>query len=554
MQNQDIEFFFMPFSELELSRKAPVVAYVFEGQGDTEIDSKFPEIEHQRKMTDENISKNEDDASDTVLFFPIQRDDKMYLAGIVYIALSWKHKRKFDVDSINFYNTVKERSVVMVESLREMREEEAVILLPGPFHPRNLKSEKQKHQLLLFVQTLTESILYGNNTLDDFTVSPKPQVRRITFTYFGQYESNVNAFFQKAIGDGRIIGNALAYVRRLIELPPNKKYPSKFVECAVGKLIGETSAEDGSGKSVWKTVTGHNFSAQTRVSVICGLNALRNYGKHGFGLIAGVGQGSAHEPCLLKVHYRPHSRRQKPIKKISLIGKGVTFDTGGVDLKLTGAYNQMHYDMTGAATVLGAIRIAEEKNLSVEIVGLVPIVHNAIAPDALHPHDIITAFNGKNIEIINTDSEGRLIVADALAYSEEKIRPDCTITLATLCGMEDVTLDILKVLATNVSLEKRARIAEGHALEKIMLWPRLEYMNAIDDEYRDETNADLKNDISFGYHSAGLVFISDFLDWERPLNWVYIDLSAVFNKEALDYSAGPGFGLRFLWNFIKQFA
>ena len=558
MQNSDHtdiqfpEFYFMPFSDLELSDKVPVVAYAFEGQEDTAIDKEFPEIEHLRKV----IDKNEDNEADTVLFFPIQRKEKMYLAGIVYCALSWKKKRrKFDIDSINFYKVIKERSVVMTEYLRELCHEEAIILLPGQFHPKNIRNRKQKEQLLLFVQTLTESIIYGNSTLDDFKEKPLRRIKRVTFTYFGTYEQRVDNFFQKAIGDGYAVGSALAYTRRLIELPPNHKYPSEFIKQAAGFSPVDFFSKDDTGKSRWHLVRQHDFSRKTtKVSVVAGLDSLRNYGKHGFGLIAGVGQGSVHEPCLLKVHYKPSTRRKKPVKRVTLIGKGVTFDTGGVDLKLTGSYDKMHYDMAGAATILGAIKLAEEKNLPVEIIGLAPIVHNAIGPDAIHPHDILTSYSGKSVEIINTDSEGRLILADALAYSEKEICPDCTITVATLCNIEDITLDIIKVLSTSDALEKKVRLAEDLAMEKVILWPNLEYLNALDDEYVNGTDADLMNEISFGYHSSGIVFIADFLDWEKPLNWIYVDISAVFHEDAPDYCAGPGFGLRLMWNILKQFA
>ncbi|GMQ95500.1 MAG: hypothetical protein BMS9Abin13_617 [Patescibacteria group bacterium] len=544
MDSENIQFYFMPFDELKLSARVPTLVYVFEEQEDKAISDHFPEIEKLRKMTDSMKAKD----NTTFQLFPIRQNRKTCILGIVYIQYPWKKRKNWKVDDINFYRTVSERSVFAVEQLREKNFREMTILLPGRFHPKNIVSDIQREKLMLFVQTITESIIYGNNTLDAYKKDPKPKITSVTFTYFGHYGKAVDGFFQKAIGDGKSMGNTLSYVRRLIELPTNEKYPSLFIEHAVGVAPKQVMKADKGKALTWAGVKGHSFSPQTHVSLIYGTETLRRFG---FGLIAAVGQGSAHEPVLLKVHYKPATEREKPVKKIVLTGKGVTFDSGGIDLKLTGSYENMHYDMAGAATVLGAVRLAEEHHLPVEVVALVPVVHNAIGPQAIDPHSVVRAFDGTTVEIINTDCEGRLILADAIAYSEKHLRPDCTISVATLCDISGFAPDILKVLAATPALEKKARVAEQDAAEKIILWPSLSHLNHIDNEYVGD-RADLVNEISFGEQSAGIVFLADFLQYD-PAEWMYIDVGAQFEKDASDYGAGPGFGLRFLWYVLKQF-
>jgi leucyl aminopeptidase len=239
------------------------------------------------------------------------------------------------------------------------------------------------------------------------------------------------------------------------------------------------------------------------------------------------------------------------MKKITLIGKGVVFDTGGLNLKVYGQMERMHYDMAGAATVASVFRIAVETNLSVEVVALLPLVENMVGSKATHPHDIVTAYDGQTVELTDTDSEGRLILGDSIAYSEKHVKPDVTVTVATLCDMSDFGPDFLKVLVNSTSLERRARVAERRSFEKMMLFPHLEHFEDVSSLFTG-TISDLKNEHGYHYHT-GMIFLSRFLQWD-PSPWMYLDVASVFEKDADEYGAGPGFGVRFLWQFIKQFA
>lgn len=541
MNQPKTAFYFEPFNELGLSKDVPVMAIVFEDQHDLVIAQCFPEFELERSRLD-NIG---DKGDETVVFIPIYRNEMTYSGGIVYIDYPWRKTKTIDFSSMSFYRKVSAQIILMVKMLRNRGFTEVNILLPSRFHLENIKHSARKHQSFLFVKTITEAIVYANNSLDDFKSNRPAPISRVTFTYFGEYEKAINDFFQKAIGEGKDVGEALGYARRLIEMPPNLKTPLSFIQEALGVDLSHCNPN---GKKGWVKITGHCFSSKIKVQFLYGTKTIRNFGLR---LIAAVGQGSIHEPCFLKIHYKPRTTRKKKVRKITITGKGVLFDTGGIDLKLTGNYENMHYDMAGAANVVGLIKLAEEQNLKVEIIGLLPLVKNSIGSNAIEPFSVIKGYNGKTVEIKNTDAEGRLISADTIAYSEKNIRPELTISTATLCSTEDITAGILQVFATNKSLEKKTRIAETQSAEPIILWPSPEHLSKIDNDLSGN-HTDLVNDLNYGHYSNGLMFIYNFFN-NYPASWVYIDVGSIFMEDAVNWYAGPGFGLKFMWHLVKQF-
>lgn len=541
MNQPTIDFQFSPFSELRFSNTTPVMAIVFEDQQDLLISQSFPEFEFVRLRLDQ-----EDDRGDEVVsLIPFTRSNQTYYGGIVYIEHSWRRIHQCDFKSISFYRQVSKQLFSAVAKMRQLRFPEISILLPGRFRPENLKNSSQKRDLFLFIRTVVEAMVYANHSPDQFKSVSPPPLSRVTFIYFGEPSQLVYGFFQKAINEGACLGSALGYSRRLIELPPNVKPPIALAAEALNLNLSHLQPNQQPG---WLKLTGHRFSRQTKVQLLYGTETLRNFG---LGLIAAVGQGSADQSCFLKIHYRPRGKRGKRFKKIVITGKGVTFDTGGIDLKRDDDNLKMHFDMAGAANVLGLIKLAEELNLRVEVIGLLPLVKNSIGNQAIDPHSVVTAYNGKTVELLNTDCEGRLVMADAVAYSEKHHRPDLTISTATLCGIEDITPSILKVLVAHSSLEAKVRRAEKESAEPIILWPSPEYLVQIDNELKGAV-ADLVNHLPFGFHSSGPMFIYNFFN-SYPAKWVYVDISSVFFKDAFDHYSGPGFGLKFVWQLLKQY-
>lgn len=538
MEPKGIDFSFAPFSEDALSLSVPTFAYLFEGQEDAAISGVLPELEERRRSVD-HISRKSD--MDVVTVQSIERGGKLCVVGMSYIQYPWKKKKVIDVGSINLLREVADCTQVLTRRAREGKFAEINILLPDRFSPRNVKDKAHREQLYFFVRTITESIIYTNNSLDEFMSNPDRNIERVNILFFGESQPAIDGFFKQAIGDGEDIGEALAYARRLIELPPNMKPPISFLKHALGEM---PSIRPGGG---WKKF---KISKHTTASVIYGTEALK---AQGFELIAAVGGGSANQPCLLKLHYKPTTTRQKKVKKIALTGKAVTFDSGGYDVKGTGYYDNMHFDVAGAADILGVMRLAERKNLPVELVAVIPIVESLVGPKAFLPGAIYKAYGGKTVKIVNTDCEGRLLMGEAIAYAERRIRPDATITAATLGNMEDFCPDILKVTATSEALAKKVRVAEQLSSEKVMLMPPLEYLNKVDERHEGR-DSDLVNDIMrpHCYHFSPIVFMFNFFSYE-PEEWIFVDVSAVFEDWASDYGAGPGFGLKFLWHLFKQF-
>ncbi len=176
--------------------------------------------------------------------------------------------------------------------------------------------------------------------------------------------------------------------------------------------------------------------ARQNKSLKCSVLDEKQLQKMGAGAILAVGKASAHKPRLIILEYKGAGSKEKPV---AIIGKGITFDTGGLDIKPAGRFADMYLDMTGAAAALNTVALAAELKLKKNLVAVVPAAENAIGKDAMRPGDIIKSLSGKTIEVGHTDAEGRLILADAITYSK-KFRPALAITVATLTGAALVAL------------------------------------------------------------------------------------------------------------------
>ena len=239
--------------------------------------------------------------------------------------------------------------------------------------------------------------------------------------------------------------------------------------------------------------------------------------------------------------YRPAGRVGKTI---AIIGKGITFDAGGISIKPAQGMEQMKYDMAGGAAAINIVGLASELKLPLRVISLVPATENLPSGKALKPGDIIRMYSGKNVEVVNTDAEGRLILADALAYAQ-KYRPNVIIDLATLTGACVVALgnEAAGALGNDRGLMedvKKAAEASGERVWELPLWK--EY-----DELMKSDVADIKN---AGGREAGTiqgaVFLKQFVD-KTP--WVHLDIAgtAWLEKEK-DYlcKGATGFGIRLL--------
>ena len=269
--------------------------------------------------------------------------------------------------------------------------------------------------------------------------------------------------------------------------------------------------------------------------------------KLGMNAILGVGQGSRKESHLVIMEWKGGSKKDAPL---AFVGKGVTFDTGGISIKPSAKMEEMKMDMGGAAVVAGLMKTLAQRKAKVNAVGVVGLVENMPDGNAQRPGDIVKSYSGQTIEILNTDAEGRLVLADALWYTQEKYKPKFMIDLATLTGAIVVCLGtkFAGLFSNDDTLTTQLRHAGDATGEHV--WPL-----PMDDRYDkdiDTPNADVRNT---GMNGAGSITAAKFL--QRFVNktpWVHLDIAGVGFNDEFHLLAGRhprGFGVMLLDNFIR---
>lgn len=268
----------------------------------------------------------------------------------------------------------------------------------------------------------------------------------------------------------------------------------------------------------------------------------------GMGVVLGVAQGSEEPASFIVLE---HNAGRDDLDTIVFAGKGLTFDTGGISIKQSKGMENMKFDMMGGAAVLGAMQAVGELDLPLHVVGLVPATENMPGGAADKPGDVLTALNGKTIEVINTDAEGRLILADGLSYAQ-RFAPDAVIDLATLTGAAMVALGryATGMFTNDEALAGRLSAAAEATGERVWLLPLF-------DEHKEEVEsdvADVKNvgKGRFGGASIGAAFLSNFVG-DYP--WVHLDIAPTgWTDEAKGYTTkgATGVGVRLLVRFLQD--
>ena len=330
------------------------------------------------------------------------------------------------------------------------------------------------------------------------------------------------ALAQKAATQGLLFGETLERIFDMVNRPANYKTPEWMAR--------------------WARQSGKAFGFRVH---ILGKAELQEAGFHA---LLAVNQGSAHDPVLIIMEYRG----AEDAPTVGLAGKGVTFDTGGVSIKPSARMHHMKSDMGGAAAVMGTIELAARLELPVHVVGVVPVTDNSVGSHALKPSDVITSYSGKSIEIIDTDAEGRLILADALSYLNRQYRPQQLIDLATLTGSAMSTLgQKAAALFTNheglLADLYRAGEQTGERVWRLPLW----------DDYAEDLHSDVADLRNYsGRPLAGAIGAAKFLEAftdDHP-QWAHLDIAGVaFNDTAFTkMNAASGFGVRLLVHFLEQ--
>ncbi|MFN3473666.1 MAG: leucyl aminopeptidase family protein [Blastomonas sp.] len=324
---------------------------------------------------------------------------------------------------------------------------------------------------------------------------------------------------------GKALVEGMAFARDLSNEPANVIYPESFVERTRAAFAGVAGV----------SIEALDVPAMERL---------------GMGSILGSGRGSARPPRMLIVRYT--GRGTPSSGPVVLAGKGITFDSGGISLKNSGGMGDMKFDMSGAASVVGAVLALAKSGAPVDVVAIAALSENMPDGNAVRPSDVLQAMNGKTIEIISTDAEGRLVLADAVAYADAKLNPAAIVDIATLTGSIVTALgdDYAGLFTRHKPLADQLLQAgdkSGDALWQMPLHP----------SYAEDTKstiADIKNSGASGAGAgAGAHFIGAFIKPETP--WAHIDIAGMAWGGSSDTKAAgsTGYGVRLLEAFVRDF-
>ena len=292
--------------------------------------------------------------------------------------------------------------------------------------------------------------------------------------------------------------------------------------------------------------------AQGKANITCKVLEEAEMKKLGMGSLLSVSRGSAEPAKLVHLKYSPSSKARK--KRIALVGKGLTFDTGGISIKPSRGMEEMKFDMCGGAAVLGVFRALRELSFPHEVHGVVACAENMPGSKATKPGDVVTAMNGTTIEVLNTDAEGRLVLADALCYVQSKIKPTSIVDLATLTGAVIVALghEFTGVMGHDDLVREIVEAGEATGERG---WP-LPLMDVHKDQMKSET-ADLRNINSpadGNGSTAGGAFLAHFV--EDAIPWAHLDIAGTaWGGRNRDYYTGKGasgVGVRMLLHWLRS--
>ena len=315
-------------------------------------------------------------------------------------------------------------------------------------------------------------------------------------------------------GDAKIFAEANIHARRLAFLPPNILHPAAFARHAA-----RCAKQNNLAIRVWDS---------------------RKLAKLKAGAFLAVTRASPESAFLIRIRHAPKNAR----RKIALVGKGVCFDTGGVNVKPARHMRGMGADMCGAAATLAAVVGAAKMNLPVAVDGWLALAENSIGPESYRPDEVATAANGKRIEIVHTDAEGRMMLADALTFASRE-KPEALVTFATLTGTMCVALGerMSGFFTDDDAWRARALDAAAETGERLAWFPAPDdYAEALKSEV-----ADLKQCGEDGTadHIMAVLFLREFIEGKIP--WTHLDLSAATLKEGLGAAPGPMTGFGAAW-------
>jgi leucyl aminopeptidase len=373
-------------------------------------------------------------------------------------------------------------------------------------------------------QLVAEGITIANWRVDQFDGSATRRTKKLGTLSVTSESKKVVAGLKRGV----VLGNAVNDARRIASTPPNICNPPWMAREA---------------KKIAK-----------RCGLKCRVVTYTQAKELGLNGIVNVGKGSTEKPCLIVLEYVPKKGGNVSKEHLCLVGKTITYDTGGYSLKISNGMKGMKYDKNGGMGVLGAMEAIANLNVRTRVTAILPCAENMVSSNAYRPDDIIEMYNGVTVEVTNTDAEGRLVLADGLAWACKKVKPTAIVDMATLTGGVVVALGSFcaGLWCNNAGLKKQIESAakiSGERIWELPLWEEhRDYMRA--------KHADLHNSApERGAHPIqGAAFLSFFVDKDIP--WAHIDIagvSVVGSDQGL-YCTGPtGWGVRLLAELAESF-
>ncbi|MDP9493510.1 MAG: leucyl aminopeptidase [Thermoproteota archaeon] len=330
---------------------------------------------------------------------------------------------------------------------------------------------------------------------------------------------------QSIIKHSSVLSDAVIFTRDISNLPPNDCSP---------KVLANLSEK---------------LSSDPKIKVrVIDKEEMESYG---FGGILAVGRGSSSSPKLIVIEYSGSTKNDKPIV---VVGKAVTFDTGGISIKPSEKMEEMKYDKCGGCNVIGIMKAISDLDFKTNVVGIIPAVENMPSGDSYRPGDIIRMYNSKTVEVLNTDAEGRIILGDALAFAVKTFAPQAIIDMATLTGAAIVALgsNVAALVGNSRDLVTKILEYSNQTGEKIWELPLF-------DDYKEQlksSNADIKN---IGGRGGGAITAAAFLSYfvgDTP--WVHLDIAGTAwnqdgtKEKSYNPKGATGFGIRTIVKFIAS--
>ena len=451
---------------------------------------------------------------------------KKYISNSEYSIISELMKGRDFKKKIVHFDINSKRKIILVSFKKNLSESDAENL--GANFYDQFKDSRQTE---FFINSDTVSIktkyLIGNflhgiklKSYNFDKYKTKKEKKNISFNIFGK-----NILSSKEQLKFRAVEEGTFYTRDLVSEPGNILHPDEYAKRL--KLLKKVGL---------------------KVNII----DEKKLKKMGMNTLLGVGQGSIRGSYLVTMEW--NGLKKNNSKPLAFVGKGVCFDTGGISLKPAKFMEDMTYDMAGSAVVVGLMKSLALRKAKVNAVGVVGLVENMPGGNAQRPGDIVKSYSGKTVEILNTDAEGRLVLADALTYTEEKFKPKFIVDLATLTGAIIVSLgsEYAGLFSNDDKLSKQLIDAGKNVEEKVWRMP----LNKNFDKLIDSKNADMQNINYVGGagSTTAAQFLQRFILNKTP--WAHLDIAGMaFSKYggALNSGGATGYGVRLLNKLVEDY-